>query len=73
MSKSRSFFTSKPCITTAVANPIKNKNKICKKFYKVYSKTYRNHLTTLLRITKDEHYKIHFTENKIIENRTENY
>ena len=67
MSKSRSSFTSKPCITTAVANPIKNKNKICKK-------TYRNHLTTLLRSTKDEYYKIHFTENKkIIENRTENY
>ena len=27
-------------------------------------KTYRNHLTTLLRITKDEYYKAHFQENK---------
>ena len=27
-------------------------------------KTYRNHLTTLLRITKDEYYKTHFQENK---------
>ena len=27
-------------------------------------KTYRNHLTTLLRITKDEYYKAHFQENR---------
>ena len=27
-------------------------------------KTYRNHLTTLLRTTKDEYYKTHFTEDK---------
>ena len=27
-------------------------------------KTYRDHLTTLLRITKDEYYKNHFQENK---------
>ena len=27
-------------------------------------KTYRNHLTKLLRITKDEYYKTHFQKNK---------
>ena len=67
--------TSKPWITTAIANSIKRKNKIYKKFCKeknpqqieIYGKqfkTYRNHLTTLLRITKDEYYKTHFQENK---------
>ena len=75
MSKSRSSFTSKPWITTTIANSIKNKNKFYKKFCKekkpqqkeIYErqfKTYRNHLTTLLRITKDEYYKTHFKENK---------
>ena len=75
MSKSRSSFTSKPRITTAIANSIKSKNKIYKKFceeknpqqkeiYGKQFKTYRNHLTTLLRITKDEYYKTHFKENK---------
>ena len=76
MSKSHSSFTSKPWITPAIANFIKSKNKIiCKKFCKeknpqkmeIYGKqfkTYRNHLTTLLRITKDEYYKTHFQENK---------
>ena len=75
MSKFRSSFTSKPWITTAIANSIKSKNKTYKKFCKERSsqqreiygkqfKTYRNHLTTLLRITKDEYYKPHFQENK---------
>ena len=75
MSKSRTSFTSKPWITTSVANSTKSKNKIYKKFCKeknpqqreIYGKqfkTYRNHLTTLLRITKDEYYKTHFKENK---------
>ena len=75
MSKSHTSFTSKPWITTAIANSIKSKNKIYKKFCKeknpqqreIYGKqfkTYRNHLTTLLRITKDEYYKTHFQENK---------
>ena len=75
MSKSRSSFTSKPWINTAIANSIKSKTKIYKKICKeknpqqreIYGKqfkTYRNHLTTLLRITKDEYYKTHFQENK---------
>ena len=75
MSKSCSPFTSIPWITMAIANSIKSKNKIYKKFCKeknpqqkeIYGqqfKTYRNHLTMLLRITKDEYYKIHFKENK---------
>ena len=75
MAKSRSSFTSKPWITTAIANSIKSKSKICKKFCKeknpqqkeIYGKqfkTYRNHLTTLLRITKDKYYRTHFKENK---------
>ena len=74
-SKSRSSFTSKPWITTAIPNSIKSKNKIYKKccneenpqqreIYGKQFKTYRNHLTTLLRITKDEYYKTHFQENK---------
>ena len=65
MSKSCSSFTYKPWINTAIANSIKSKNKIYKKFFKeknpqqkeIYErqfKTYRNHLTTLIRITKDE-------------------
>ena len=75
MSKSRSSFTSKPWINTAIANSIKNKTKISKKnckeknpqqreIYGKQFKTYRNHLTTLPRITKDEYYKTHFQENK---------
>ena len=75
MSKSCSSFTSKPWITTTIANSIKSKNKIYKKFCKEKNpqqkefygkqfKTYRNHLTTLLRITKDEYYKTHFKGNK---------
>ena len=73
--KSRSSFTSKPWITKAIANSIKNQNKIYKKICKekgpqqkeIYGrqfKTYRNHLTTLLRTTKDEYYETHFKENK---------
>ena len=64
MSKSHSSFTSKPWITTTIANSIKSKNKIYIKFckknpqqketYGKQSKTYRNHLTTLH----------HFKENK---------
>ena len=75
--KSRSSFTSKPWITTAIANSIKSKNKfeftkkICKEknsqqgeIYGKQFKAYRNHLTTLLRITKDEYYKTHFKDGK---------
>ena len=75
MSKSLSSFTSKPWITTSVANSIKSKNNIYNKFCKEKNpqqreicgkqfKTYRNHLTTLLRITKNEYYKIYSQENK---------
>ena len=57
MSKSRSSLIRKPWITTAIANSIKNKNKIYKKICKeknpqqkeIYGKqfkTYRNHLMT---------------------------
>ena len=57
MSKSHSSFTSKPWITTAIANSIRSKNKIYKKFCKEKNPqqkeisgkqftTYRNHLTT---------------------------
>ena len=75
MSKSCSSLTFKPWITTAIAYSIKRKNKIYKKICKEKSlqqkeiygkqfKTYRNHLTMLPRITKDEYYKTHFKENK---------
>ena len=75
MSKSCSSFTLKLLITKAIANSSKSKNKIYKKFckekipqkteiYRKQFKTYRNHLTTLLRITKDEYYKTHFKGNK---------
>ena len=75
MSRSCSSFTSTPSTNTTTENSIKSKNKIYKKFCKeknpqqreIYGKqfkTYRNHLTTLLRITKDEYYKTHFQENK---------
>ena len=75
MSKSRSSLTSKPLITTAISNSIKSKSTIYKKFckeknpqqkeiYRKQFKTYRNHLTTLLRITKDKYYKTHFKEKK---------
>ena len=75
MSKSRSSFTSKLWINTAIANLIKSKNKIYKRFckeknpqqreiYRKQFKTYRNHLTTLVRITKNEYHKTHFQENK---------
>ena len=85
MSKSHSSFTSKPWIITAIANSIGSKNKIYKKnckeknpqqkgIYRKQFKTYRNHLTTLLRITKDGYCKNHFKENKKkIKNCMENY
>ena len=68
----------------AIANSLKGKSKIYKQFYKeknpqqkeIYGKqfkTYRNHLTMLLRITKDEYYKTYFKENKKNENHMENY
>ena len=61
--------------TFHIANSIKNKTRFTKKICKeknaqqkeIYGKqfkTYRNHLTMLLRITKDEYYKTHFKENK---------
>ena len=69
MPKSHSSFTSKPWITTAIANSIKSESKIYKKFCKektpqqkeIYGKqfkAYRNHLTALQRITKDEYTKL---------------
>ena len=75
MSRSCSSFTSTPSTNTTTENSIKSKNKIYKKFCKeknpqqreIYGKqfkTYRNHLTTLLRITKDEYYKTHFQESE---------
>ena len=75
ISKSHSSFTSKPWITLAIANSIQSKSKTYKKsckeknpqqreIYEKQFKTYRNHLTTLLRMTKDEYYKTHFKENK---------
>ena len=56
---------------------MKSKNKIYKIFcrektpqqkeiYETQFKTYRNHVTTLLGITKDEYYKTHFKENRKI-------
>ena len=74
-SKSRSSFTSKTWITIAIASFTKSKNKIYKKICKeknpqqkeIYGKqfkTYRNHLTTLQIITKNEYYKTHSKENK---------
>ena len=77
MLKSRSSFRSISWITTAIASSIKSKTKIYKKFCKEKNpqqkeicgkqfKIYRNHLTTLLRTTKDEYYKTHFKENKKI-------
>ena len=62
MPKSYSSFSSKPWMTTAIANSIKSKNKIFEKFceeknpqqkeiYGKQFKTYRNLLITLLRIT----------------------
>ena len=44
MSKSRSSFTSKPYLTTALANSIKRKNKIYKKFYKEKKPTTKRNL-----------------------------
>ena len=44
MSKSCSSFTSKPCITAAIANSIKNKNKIYKNFVKKKKTTTKGNL-----------------------------
>ena len=59
----------------AIANSIKSKKRFAKNFLnkknpqqkKIYGKqfrTYRNHLTTLLRTRNDEYYKNHFKEIK---------
>ena len=83
MSKSHSCFTSKHWRTTTIANSIKGKTRFTKNFVKkkpqqkeIYGKqlkTYWNHLTTLLRTTKNEYYKTHFQGKKRLENDMENY
>ena len=81
MPESRSYFTSKPWITTAIGNSIQSKKKkTYEEFYKekTHNKkrfmTYSKHLTRLRWITKDEYYKTHFKEDKKKnENRMENY
>lgn len=61
--KVKNHFNSKPWITTGLAKSIKHKNKLYKKFISAPTsannnkfKTYRNKLTTLIRISKKNHY-----------------
>ena len=74
---SKPQYETKPWITPGVANSVRNKNKSYKRFckqknsktkeyYDKQFKSYRNHVSSLLRETKDSHYKQCFEDNKKI-------
>ena len=65
----------KPWITHAIKKSVKTKNRIWKQFYREqdqlkketifdYFKTYRNHLVTIIRMSKEDYFKKYFDENK---------
>ena len=72
---SKPQYETKPWITPGLANSIRNKNKLYKSFckekdpktkeyYEKQFKSYRNHISSLLRKTKDSYYKQYFKDNK---------
>ena len=74
---SKPQYETKPWITPGLANSIGNKNKLYKRFckeknpktkeyYEKQFKSYRNHISSLLRETKDSYYKQYFEDNKKI-------
>ena len=72
---SKGQYETKPWITPGLANSIRNKNKLYKRFckeknpktkeyYEKQFKSYRNHISSLLRETKDSYNKQYFEDNK---------
>ena len=72
---SKTRYETKPWITPGLANFIRNKNKLYKSFckekdpklkesYEKQFKSCRNHISSLLRKTKDSYYKQYFEDNK---------
>ena len=68
-------YETKPWIIPGLANSIRNKNKLYKNFceekdpktkeyYEKQIKSYRNHISSLLRKTKDSYYKQYFEDNR---------
>ena len=75
LTKAESKLKSKPWLTRAITNSIKNKNKIYKKLTKAKNSTeknilynefkhYRNLITKLSRISRAKHYHHYFTDHK---------
>ena len=75
MRYSKPQYETKPWITPGLANSIRNKNKLYKRFckdknpktkeyYEKQFKSYCNHISSLLRETKDSYYKQYFEDNK---------
>ena len=74
---SKTRYETKPWITRGLANSIRNKHKLHKSFckekdpetkehYEKQFKSYCNHISSLLRKTKDSYYKQYFEDNKKI-------
>ena len=72
---SKTRYETKPWITRGLANSIRNKHKLHKSFckekdpqtkeyYEKQFKSYCNHISSLLRKTKDSYYKQYFEDNK---------
>ena len=72
---SKRQYETKPCISPGLANYVRNKNKLYKRFFKekdpktkeYYEKQFklcRNHISSLLRERKDSYYKQCFEDNK---------
>ena len=74
---SKPQYETKPWITPGLANSIRNKNKLYKRFckeknpktkeyYEKQFKPYRNHISSLVRETKDSYYKQYFEDKKVL-------
>ena len=72
---SKPQYETKPWVTPGMVNSIRNKNKLykiffkeknrkTKEYYEKHFKSYRNHISSLLRETKDSYYKQYFEDNQ---------
>ena len=73
--KTNTTLIDKPWITHAIRKSVKTKNRLYKQFYTEkdqliketifeYFKTYRNHLVTIIRMSKEDYFKKYFDDNK---------
>ena len=73
--KTNATLIGKPWITHAIRKSFKTKNRLYKQFYREkdqlkkerifeYFKSYRNHLVTIIRMSKKDYFKKYFDDNK---------